>query len=480
METVISKFLKIFQEISEIPRCSKHETAIGEWLCNWAESHGLSRKRDKAGNVLIKVPATRGYEKSPLVVIQGHMDMVCEKTPLVEHDFSNDGIKLTREGDWLSAAGTTLGADNGVALALAMMLVEEETEHPELELLFTVDEESGLTGVNSLEEDFLAGRLFINLDSEDEGKFTIGCAGGRRTEVIIGLEKDIAPKRARFLKIVVSGLQGGHSGTEIDKNRANALKILALILLKISDEFSFNLVDIKGGTVHNAIPRYAECLICVYPEDFEVIDEFLEAQGKSIHKEFRKIEPDLIIKILDNSYVEQVLTDESTLQAINLLNALPHGVTKMSEALPGLVESSCNLARVNMDDSAMRITVSLRSSITKSLEADTKQITELAEAAGVGVEHGVAYPAWEPNKNSPLAKKCQQVYEDLFGKKPKLLVIHAGLECSVIGKKYPDMDMISFGPTILNPHSPRERLDLPSITRTWELLQELLKNIRAE
>ncbi|MCF7911401.1 MAG: aminoacyl-histidine dipeptidase [Candidatus Cloacimonetes bacterium] len=478
MEIVIGKFLTIFKEISAIPRCSKHEEAICKWLCDWAEEHKFACKQDKAGNIVITVPATPGYEDSPIVVLQGHTDMVCEKLPESDHDFATDAIRPIRQGDWLVADKTTLGADNGVAIALALMLVEEQKPHPQLELLFTVDEETGLTGANQLGKDFLQGKILLNLDSEGEGKFTIGCAGGKHTIIHLPLEYDLAAESSNFLKLKVHGLLGGHSGVDINKNHGSALKLLARSLYLLKEEFSFNIADILGGTAHNAISRDAECTICIYPDDQAAIEEFVETIKLAFRHEYTGIEPGLEITIEPEDSIKDILTEESTLQVINLLMALPHGVSAMTLSIPDLVETSCNLAKVEIESDSLRVLISIRSSVSSRLEGLCGRIISIGDLAGAEVEESDGYPAWEPDTNSDLLKLCTSCYQKLFGIEPDVLIIHAGLECGLIGEKYPDMEMISFRPTIQNAHSPRERLNLPSFQRTWEFLAILLEEMR--
>ncbi|MDP8221398.1 MAG: aminoacyl-histidine dipeptidase [Candidatus Stygibacter frigidus] len=478
MGDIIDKFLSIFKAVSAIPRCSKHEEAIGEWLTGWAKAYKLKFKRDEVGNILIKVPATAGYEKSKTVILQGHMDMVCEKNPDSDHNFSTDPIIPIVDGDWLRADNTTLGADNGVAIALALMMVEENKPHPPLELFFTVDEETGLTGAKELQPGFLEGRILLNLDSEGEGKFTIGCAGGKHIIIDLPLEYESASEASSFLQLNISGLLGGHSGVDINKNRAAAVKLLARTLYILKEEFSFNIAAISGGTAHNAISRDAVCTICIYPEDQEKIEESLLNIKDTFLHEYTEVESGLEITSQTVPAILEILTESSTLQAINLLLALPHGVAAMSQNIPGLVETSCNMAIAEIENRNLHILTSIRSSVGSRVEALGGRIVAMAELAGAGIHVSKGYPAWEPNTNSELLKKCVASYQTLFDCKPELLVIHAGLECSVIGEKYPEMEMASFGPTIENAHSPGERLHLPSFQRTWELLTVLLAELQ--
>ncbi len=406
MDVVIDKFFTIFEKISAIPRCSKQEEAIGAWLCNWAKEHKLQYKQDKVGNVLIKVPGTSGFEKSPIIVLQGHMDMVCEKGPGSNHNFQKDAIKLIREGDWLRADNTTLGADNGVAIALVLMIVEENLVHPPLELLLTVDEETGLTGANLLEPGFLSGEVLLNLDSEDEGQFTIGCAGGKHLILQLPLDKEQAPENSKFIEIKVSGLMGGHSGVDINKNHACSNKLLSRTLYHLKEEFSFNLVAIGGGTVHNALAREAICVICIFPDDYEAIANQISEIGKKFRHDYKGIEPELQLNMTKTERMEEVLTEENTLQMINLILALPHGISTMTTSIPDLVETSCNLALVSHTEDHLEILISIRSSNESRLEALSNRISAIAELAQAHIIESEGYPAWEPEPQSKLLNKC--------------------------------------------------------------------------
>lgn len=478
MEVVIGKVLGVFEEISAVPRCSKKEEKISQWLTDWASAHKFDHKRDKAGNVLVKVPGTLGYENSSSVVLQGHMDMVCVKESTSRHDFDKDPIKVIRKGDWLQADGTTLGADNGIALAMALYLATTDLPHPPLELLFTVDEETGLTGVRSIEEGFIESKLLINIDSEDEGKFTIGCAGGRDVEIKLPLQFEPAPENSSFLEIKIGGLQGGHSGVDIDKFRANAIKLVSRALYRLKERFSFNLINLEGGTAHNAISSNAKASICCFGEDIEEIKIELEKFRKDALKEYHNVEDGITVQALEIGSSDQVFTEESTEEAINLVLALPHGIAAMTPDIPDLVETSDNLAKVKIRKDELEILVSIRSSLGSRLEALTNRITAISDLAGATAYAGEGYPAWEPDTESVLLKKSVAVYDELFGKKAKIMIIHAGLECAVFAKKFPELDMISIGPTILSPHSPQERLNLPSLEKTWQFLVKLLEEMK--
>jgi len=478
MEEGIGKLLTIFEEISAIPRCSKHEEKISQWLIDWAKDHDLEYETDEFMNVVIRVAGTTGYENSPSVVLQGHIDMVCEKLSSSDHNFDTDAIKLVRDGEWLHAENTTLGADNGVAVVMGLAVISEGIAHPPLELLFTADEETGLTGAANLKSDFLKSSLFINLDSEGEGKFTIGCAGGKDVTVSLALQPETAPAESEFLAITAGGMKGGHSGVDIDKNRACANKVMARLLYNLKEEFSFNLVEIKGGFAHNAISRDARAVICSFPEDREAILTTIGKLKADLVNEYKDLEPEISLQLEELSIKGEVFSEESTGRAIDLLLALPHGIAAMTPKIPELVETSDNMATMEIKENSLEILLSIRSSVGSRLEALNNTITAIGTLSGADVSYSDGYPAWQPDVNSILLKKSMQIYDELFGEKAEVLIIHAGLECGVIGEKYPEMEMISFGPTIVNAHSPEEKLHLPSFYRTWQFLVKLLSELK--
>lgn len=451
--------IKWFEEISKIPRCSKNEGAICNWLTNWAKEHKFAVKTDKVQNVLIQIPGTAGYEKSPAVVIQGHMDMVCEKTPDSTHDFSKDAIKMVYEGEWLTADRTTLGADNGIAIAMAMAMAEaKDIAHPPLELLFTVDEETGLTGATALEPGFLEGKILINVDSEDEGYFTVGCAGGVNTNLAIPVVTTAVPANYSLLKINASGMKGGHSGIDINKEKANALKVLAQTLIYIAKNVDLRIVQFNGGTAHNAIPRDAEALIFVPTTEIKKVKDTVTEAQTTLKQEFRNTDPDLALSTTETSGTDaQALTKESTAQVLDFVLVIPHGVAAMSTDIQGLVETSNNLARVTIEDNKVKVLTSQRSSVVSRLRAHTNRIEAVARLAGGEAQSSGGYPPWQPNMDSPLLAKSLAIYEKMFNKKPHVEVIHAGLECGIIGDKNPGMDMISIGPTLTTSPTPRTK-----------------------
>lgn len=472
--------LKWFEQISAVPRKSGDEARIRQWLLNWAKENGFSGKADKAGNAFIRVPGTSGLESAPVMVLQGHMDMVCEKTPDSPHDFTKDPIKFIFDDEWLKANKTTLGADNGIAIAIAIaMIMDKSVEHPPIELLFTVDEETGLTGANNLPVKQLEGKILLNLDSEDEGVFTIGCAGGCTTENSLSLEFKKPGTALVPYVIKVDGLKGGHSGVDIKLQRENAIKLLSRTLFAIMSEHPVDLANIKAGTVHNAIPRSGEAVVLFEKSKERAVKEIIEDIEEKAKKEFQNVDDGLSISLEPSkAKYNEVLTKGSFKKVLNVLLALPHGVATMATAIPGLVETSNNLATIQIENKKLKIMTSQRSSVTSRLNAMTQKIHSVMELAEGSSKDCSSYPPWEPNWNSDLLEKCKTIYKDNFGKDPIVEVIHAGLECGVIGSKYPGMDMISFGPTIKFPHSPDEKLKISDIDKIWDFTAALFKSYK--
>jgi dipeptidase D len=470
------EILGIFEQINRIPRCSKQEKRISLWLQQWAQDNGFKSWADGVGNLVIEIPATQGCEGGPTIVIQGHMDMVCEKTPDSNHDFSKDPIGLVYDGDWLKADRTTLGADNGIGVAIGLALAVDKTvAHPPLELLFTVDEESGLKGAKELETGFVRGKILLNIDSENEGIFTVGCAGGVDTTITLLLSFSPLPQNHDTYTIMAHGMRGGHSGIDINGHRANANKILARALHLLRKSLDVRLACIKGGSAHNVIPREAEAVITCDPSQFSLLQSIVSEFAQTARKEHASTEPSLTLTLSEgSSEILQSLTREDTDKVIHLLLALPHGVEEMSADIEGLVETSNNLATVEIKDKTLHILSSQRSSITSRLHAITSRIEATGALANAEAKTNEGYPAWQPNMDSHLLMRCKEVYKSLFSREPVVEIIHAGLECGIIGSKYPGMDMISFGPTIENPHSPGERIYVPSIGKVWDFLVVLL------
>lgn len=472
--------LKWFEKINQFPRCSGNESALRNWLINWANDNHFESKTDKAGNLVIKVPASTGYENSQIVILQGHLDMVCEKTPDSTHDFTKDAIALIEEGEWIRANKTTLGSDNGIAIAIAMTLaLDKDIAHPPLELLFTVEEETGLIGASALEPTLVTGRTLINLDAEDEGSLVIGCAGGLCTDIIVFVEWTDVLSYSQLMTINVGGMKGGHSGVDIHKERGNAIKVLVRTLQTIKQQMEVRLVDIQGGTALNAIPRETEAVILVPNNQIDLVNTLVSSVESTLKAEYKNTEPNLFIQVEPTDKIYSgAMTLASTHKIIDFMSALPHGVAAMSTDIEGLVETSNNFAKANIKNGQLKILTSQRSSVESRLDALTHQIEGLARLIGGQCYNNTRYPAWQPNMNSPLLAKTQQIYQRLFGKKPVIEAMHAGLETGIIGQKLPGIDMISLGPTIKDPHSPDERIHIGSIGKVWDLTVELLKELK--
>ena len=469
---------KHFDEIRKIPRCSKHEEKIREYIVNFAKKLNLEYKVDKAGNVVIRKAASPGMENKPIVVLQGHMDMVCEKNANVEHDFSKDPIKLVKKGDVLTADGTTLGADNGIGLAIMLAILEDKNlKHGPIEALFTVDEETGLTGAFAIQPDFLKGRIMLNLDSEDFGVITIGSAGGGDSKIELPLKRQKNGKESKSFTIKVTGLRGGHSGVDIHEQRGNAIKILARFLWKAMQNYELLVSDIRGGDKHNAIPREATAVVLVNEKDMSKFVSSLKNEAKDIANEIKTIDPNFILKIEETKNPEEILDKESTFKLINLLYSLPHGVDKMSYDVPGLVETSTNLAKISMEKNNAVIEMSSRSATKSELEDMRGRIKAIASLAGAKTTEDEPYPGWKPNLDSKILALAKKVFREMYGKEPKVEAIHAGLECGIIGEKFPGMDMISIGPTIKYPHSPDEQVEISTVDKFYKYVLKILENI---
>lgn len=467
-----------FDEIRKIPRPSKHEEKIQAWLRTWAEERGFGIQEDAAGNLVVSIQATDGNTEAAPVVLQGHVDMVPEKNSDSDHDFLTDAIEAVVDGDWVVAPETTLGADNGVGIALAMAAATDpECVHPPLELLFTIDEETGLTGATELDDTLLTGRMLINLDTEEDGAFYIGCAGGADQHTFFDIEKKTSTLPEE-IQISVRGLRGGHSGVDIHENRANAVKLLVRLLQAVRlSGIEFDTATIEGGMLHNAIPREAFAGIRAAEGSLERIRTLTDDLKAEFMGEFGKIDPGIVIEITSGSVGAEVLTDDLARRLIDALVAVPHGVLAMSRDVPGLVETSNNLAVVKYSDESVQIITSTRSSVMPALRTMTAQIRSGFELAGARVEDVGGYPGWTPDSDSHLLKTGKRVFVEIFNKDPYVKAIHAGLECGIIGEKFPGMDMISFGPEIHSPHAPGEKVQISSVANTWLLLKAFLADL---
>jgi dipeptidase D len=472
-----SEVWRRFAELSEIPRCSKKEEGVREWILSIAREAGLTAGVDEAGNVLVTKAGSGAYADRPPVALQAHMDMVCEKNAGTEHDFATDPIRLIRDGEWLRADRTTLGADNGIAVAMMVALLTSDKEHPPLECLFTVDEESGLTGALKLDDSLLSAKRLINIDTEEEGHFCIGCAGGRNTYASLPINREKGAE-GRKLRIFLSGLRGGHSGINIGEGRGNSIELGARVLYDLlRKREDLRILDIKGGDKHNAIPREFDATVMISGNPGE-LQSILQEWKETIIGELGDIEPgvDLSLQELQDEAPEP-MDRETTSRVIRLLAALPHGVLAMSRAVPGLVETSTNLAAVRVEDQRVSILTSQRSSRASGVDNAVRLVRAPVELAGGSVEEAEGYPAWTPNPDSQLLARAVEVYRSVVGEEPVVEAVHAGLECGVIGDKYPGMEMLSFGPDIEGAHTPEERVRIRSVERSWDLLIELLQEV---
>jgi dipeptidase D len=467
-----------FDEILTIPRGSKEEGKIREYVVGVAERNGLEHTVDATGNVVVKKPGSAGKEKAPTTILQAHLDMVNEKNSDVEHDFSKDPIKPMKDGEYLTADGTTLGSDNGIGVAAMLAIMEtDELVHGPLEFLFTIDEETGLTGAGGLNPSLLSGKQLLNLDSEEEGSLTVGCAGGADTELMLAVETLPAPSKATAHKVKLFGLNGGHSGIDIHLQRGNAVQLLSRMIHAISHGTPGFLSEIQGGDKHNAIPREAWATV-VIPEDQS--GEFLLQLGKlfdALKDEYRTVEPGMELSIQETPIPEQVWGTDSTWRALRFLVALPHGVVAMSNDIPGLVETSTNLAAVKSRGRELTVLMSSRSSVASALGWIRRKIRAIGYLAGAEVTEHDGYPGWKPDLDSRVLHVVKGVHERVLGNEPHVEAVHAGLECGIIGEMIPGMDMISFGPQIEYPHSPNERVKIDSVGRFYDLLTETLKEL---
>ena len=472
---------KFFHEINQVPRPSKKEGKIIAYLEDFAKKHNVAIKKDHAGNILMSKPATKGLENLQTVILQSHMDMVCEKNNDTVFDFDKDPIQTVVDGDWLKAKGTTLGADNGIGMAAELaLLASDDLEHGPIECLFTVDEETGLTGAKELKEGFMTGKILLNLDSEDEGELFIGCAGGKDTAATFDYEPIAAPASLQYFRIGVTGLKGGHSGSEIHVGRGNANKILVRFLYQLDKSLDYMLCSIDGGNLRNAIAREANAVIGLHEEDREKVRVMLNQFTADVEYELKYTDEGVKLTMESTDRPEQCLTNELKERLIEAVYACPHGVIAMSPTMKGLVETSTNLASVKMKSDTIVVGTSQRSSIESSKENIANQVVCSFLLGGAKVAQGDGYPGWAPNPDSAILKVAHESYTRLFGKEPKIMAIHAGLECGLFLEKYPYLDMISFGPTLRDVHSPAERIQISTVELWWKHLTDILKNIPAK
>ena len=471
-----------FYEISQIPRCSKEEEKVREHILKIVRRNNLESKMDAVGNVVVKKPATAGLEKKPIIVFQGHLDMVCEKNKNTVHDFTKDPIKLVRDGDWIKADGTTLGSDNGIGVATALAVMEDPSmKHGPLEFLFTIDEETGLTGATEIANDMLDGRILLNMDSEEDGALYIGCAGGQDAELYMKTDTEKIPNGFKAVQIKITGLTGGHSGLNIHEGRGNAIKLLTRFLWKALPQVSGRLANIEGGSKHNAIPREADAIVFLPSDKIANIKQIAKEYDAIYKNEYKAVDPKVTLLVEEKGFEKpsEMFTSQLHNRLLNLLYVIPHGVMGMSHAIPGLVETSTNLAVISLKDNKISILTSQRSSVASALTALHDMVRACGFQAGAEVHSGGGYPAWQPNPDSALLKRAKRVYQDLFGKEPEVKAIHAGLECGIIGDKFPGMDMISFGPTIIGAHSPDEKVQISTVEKFWKFVEALIKDVAA-
>ena len=462
---------QLFNDISRIPRESGNEEGIRNYLLSWSEKHGFDAKADEAGNVIIKAPASEGFESIPPIALQGHMDMVCVKKDSSSHDFAKDPISITTDGNLIKARGTSLGADNGIAIAMVLdILSDKEAKHGPIEAIFTVSEETGMDGASSLSPESVEARRMINLDSEEEGLIYVGCAGGADIEASMKVRYE--PAAGTALRVKVSGLLGGHSGSEIGKERANAIQILARYLVRIP---YFQIASINGGTRHNVIPSYAEAIIIV--ADKEAALSAAETLQEELSNEYAESDPGIKLSISDAPMPDRAIKRKKSMKIADSLFVLPHGVRSMNPSFPEVVGTSDNLAIISLDDTKFHISISVRSSMESRKLALCYEIQTILEAFGYKSWIRSSYPAWEPELDSRFMKKFVRSYHKHMGKRPKVTVIHAGLECGIINSRIPGMESVSIGPELRDVHSVNENLNVKSAERTALCLKSMLQDL---
>ena len=471
---------KYFEILSQIPRGSGNEKEVSDYLVSFAKEHQLEYVQDSALNVVIRKQATSGFENSPAIVLQGHMDMVCEKNKDIEHDFTKDPLKLRIIDDMIYATDTTLGADNGIAVAMGLaILASNEYQHPAIELLVTTSEETGMDGAMALNPKNIKGRILINIDSEEEGTLLVSCAGGLTAKTTIPTVWEAIDTNLIPYIVKIRGLKGGHSGMEIDKERGNSNKLMGRILMSILSEIDFRLCSLNGGSKHNAIPRETDAVILVKADDKTLVEKKITECEKMFTTELRTSDPDIRVEFeVLPTKPKEMLSKESTNNVVNYLYLVINGVTSMSMNIKGLVESSLNLGVISTYKDSIEFISSIRSSV-RSLKDDlTNRLTLTAKLCGGSVSRESDYPEWAYNPDSKIRKIFEAIYEKMYGQKPHITAIHAGLECGLFAEKFGKVDQISFGPNLYDVHTPNEHMSISSVQRMWEYLLEVLKNIR--
>lgn len=473
-----ARVFEIFDEITKVPRPSKKEEKIRQYLLDFAAKHNIEVRTDAVGNVAMSVPATPGHEQAPAIILQGHMDMVCESNDK-SFDFENNPITTIIDGEWIHADGTTLGADNGIGVAASLAaLSDPDLVHGPLEALFTVDEETGMTGANNIGPDMIKGKILINLDSEDDAEVFIGCAGGVDTTATFHYKRSVAPTDFHYFRIEVAKGLGGHSGSDINLGRINANKMLSRFIWNQMQKHEVILCEIDGGNLRNAIPRAAHAVIGVHTSKKEDVTADFNVFAADVDNEYRDLEPTFEVTLSSAERPDFALDQATSRNLIYALYCAPHGVVSMSRQLEGLVETSTNLASVKMlPDNQVLVSTSQRSSVESRKWDIAHQVEAVFALAGAEVKHGDGYPGWKPNINSRIMKIASDAYEELYGIKPAIKAIHAGLECGLFLTKFPGLDMVSFGPTLQGVHSPSERMHIPAVERFWGQLCRIIEKV---
>jgi len=469
-----------FEAISDIPRGSGNEKEISDYICNFAKGLGLFYRQDEAYNVLIKKKGTAGYEDSQPLIIQGHIDMVCEKNGDILHDFVKDKLGLRIVGDDIYATGTTLGADNGIAVAYMMaILASNDIAHPPIEAVFTTDEEVGMKGAKAFDCFDLEGRLFLNMDSEEEGKLLVSCCGGKRATMTLPIEREKTPAWGEGYTISIKGLKGGHSGSDIHLQRGNANKLMGRVLSALIEKVDMRMANIEGGFMDNAISREAEVVLYFHEEDVELVKNEVLTLEKTFRHEYRTSDKGVsLIMKKQGSTFETVFTTETIQKVTDILILMPYGVETMSLDMKGLVESSNNIGIVKVEDDRISFHCAIRSSVGSRKKAIYEKVQAVGRLVGAEVTYSSEYPAWEYNPNSYLVELFRKIYEETTGKVPEIEAIHAGLECGLFGEKIPGLDMISIGPNMYDVHTPDERISISSTARVWSFLKAVLKALQ--
>lgn len=470
-----------FADLNAVPRPSKKEERVIKFIKDFGKNLGLETRVDKVGNVIIRKAATPGMEDRKPIILQAHLDMVHQKNSNTEFDFDSTGIEMYIDGDWVRARGTTLGADNGLGVASIMAVLESDSiSHPDLEALFTIDEETGMTGAQGLEPGLLKGEILLNLDTEEDDEIGIGCAGGIDITATGNYHEEDTPEGSEAYKIKIEGLQGGHSGMDIIKGLGNANKLMNRILFRASEELDLNIASINGGGLRNAIPRESEAVVVIDEFQVNAFKEVLDDEKDHIIKEFARIEPGLKITLVKAEKPETIMEGGDQEILLKAIYAAHNGVYRMSPDIEGLVETSNNIARIGVKEGEVSIHCLTRSSVDSSKRDLANALTSVFELAGYEVKLSGEYPGWTPNPDSDILKVMDKLYEKMNNKKANIAACHAGLECGIIGKSYPETDMVSFGPTIRGAHSPDERASISSAQKYWEFFLEVLKNIPAK